>query len=79
MHSNLYYHIHNVLIINGLDECHHRRHDKAIQQLILHLLCKVITVHKLSLRFLIGSHPESLHSHSEYGYPIGEVLFTHTI
>ena len=43
------------VIIDGLDECH----DKAIQQLILQLLCEAITVHKLPLRFLIGSRPES--------------------
>jgi hypothetical protein len=42
-------------IIDGLDECH----DKATQQLILRLLCQTITVHKLPLRFLIGSRPES--------------------
>ena len=44
-----------LVIIDGLDECH----DKAIQQSILQLLCETITVHKLSLRFLIGSRPES--------------------
>ena len=44
-----------LVIIDGLDECH----DKAIQQLILQLLSKTITVHKLPLRFLIGSRPES--------------------
>ena len=44
-----------LVIIDGLDECH----DKATQQLILRLLCEVITVHKLPLRFLIGSRPES--------------------
>ena len=44
-----------LVIIDGLDECH----DKATQQLILRLLCKTITVHKLPLRFLIGSRPES--------------------
>ena len=43
------------VIIDGLDECH----DKAIQQLILRLLCETITVHKLPLRFLLGSRPES--------------------
>ena len=43
------------VIIDGLDECH----DKATQQLILQLLCEAITVHKLPLRFLIGSRPES--------------------
>ena len=43
------------VIIDGLDECH----DKATQQLILRLLCETITVHKLPLRFLIGSCPES--------------------
>ena len=44
-----------VIIIDGLDECD----DKATQQLILRLLCQMITVHKLPLRFLIGSRPES--------------------
>ena len=40
-----------LVIIDGLDDCH----DKAIQQLILRLLCETITIHKLPLRFLIGS------------------------
>ena len=44
-----------LVIIDGLDECH----DKETQQLILQLLCETITVHKLPLRFLIGSRPES--------------------
>ena len=44
-----------LVIIDGLDECH----DKADQQLILRLLSETITVHKLPLRFLIGSRPES--------------------
>ena len=44
-----------LVIIDGLDECH----DKAAQQSILRLLCETITVHKLPLRFLIGSRPES--------------------
>ena len=44
-----------LVIIDGLDECH----DKATQRLILQLLCESITVHKLPLRFLIGSRPES--------------------
>jgi NACHT domain len=44
-----------LVIIDGLDECH----DKATQQSILRLLCETITVHKLPLRFLIGSRPES--------------------
>ena len=44
-----------LIIIDGLDECQ----DKATQQLILQLLCESITVHKLPLRFLIGSCPES--------------------
>ena len=44
-----------LVIIDGLDECH----DKATQQLILRLLCEAITIHKLPLRFLIGSRPES--------------------
>ena len=42
-------------IIDGLDECH----DKTIQRSILQLLCETITVHKLPLRFIIGSRPES--------------------
>ena len=44
-----------LVIIDGLDECH----DKATQQSILRLLCEAVTVHKLPLRFLIGSRPES--------------------
>ena len=44
-----------LVIIDGLDECD----DKAIQQSILRLLCETISVHKLPLRFLIGSRPES--------------------
>ena len=44
-----------LVIIDGLDECH----DKATQQLILRLLRETITDHKLPLRFLIGSRPES--------------------
>jgi hypothetical protein len=44
-----------LVIIDGLDECH----DNATQQLILRLLCEAITIHKLPLRFLIGSRPES--------------------
>ena len=44
-----------LVIIDGLDECN----DKASQQTILRLLCETITVHKLPLRFLIGSRPES--------------------
>jgi hypothetical protein len=44
-----------LVIIDGLDECH----DKTAQQSILRLLCETITVHKLPLRFLIGSRPES--------------------
>ena len=43
------------VIIDGLDECR----DNATQQSILQLLCESITVHKLPLRFLIGSRPES--------------------
>jgi hypothetical protein len=43
-----------VVIIDGLDECH----DKATQESILRLLCETIIVHKLPLRFLIGSRPE---------------------
>ena len=44
-----------LVIIDGLDECH----DKATQQSILRLLCETITVHKLPIRFLIGSRPET--------------------
>ena len=44
-----------LVIIDGLDECH----DKATQQSILRLLYETITFHKLPLRFLIGSRPES--------------------
>jgi hypothetical protein len=44
-----------LVIVDGLDECH----DQATQQFILRLLCETITVHKLPLRFLIGSRPES--------------------
>ena len=44
-----------LVVIDGLDECH----GKATQQSILRLLCDSITVHKLPLRFLIGSRPES--------------------
>ena len=44
-----------LVIIDGLDECH----DKVTQQLILQRLCEAVAVHKLPLRFLIGSRPES--------------------
>jgi NACHT domain len=44
-----------LVIIDGLDECH----DKATQQSILQLLCKMSADHRLPLRFLIGSRPES--------------------
>jgi len=44
-----------LVIVDGLDECH----DNATQQSILQLLCEAVTVHKLPLRFLIGSRPES--------------------
>ena len=44
-----------LVIIDGLDECH----DTVTQQLILRLLRETITVHKLPLRFVIGSRPES--------------------
>ena len=50
-----------LVIIDGLDECH----DKATQELILRLLCETITVHKLPLRFLIRSCPES-HIHDSF-------------
>ena len=43
-----------LVIVDGLDECN----DTGIQQSILRLLCESITVHKLPLRFLIGSRPE---------------------
>ena len=56
-----------LVIIDALDECH----EGETQQLILHLLCETITVHKLPLRFLIGSRPEphicdSFHQESLY-------------
>jgi hypothetical protein len=44
-----------LVIIDGLDECL----DKSAQKSILRLLCETITAHKLPLRFLIGSRPES--------------------
>ena len=44
-----------LVIIDGLDECH----DKTTQQSILRLLHESITVHKLPLRFLVGSRSES--------------------
>ncbi|KAF8816499.1 hypothetical protein BYT27DRAFT_7182055 [Phlegmacium glaucopus] len=44
-----------LVIIDGLDECQ----DKATQQHILRLLRETITAHKLPLKFLIGSRPES--------------------
>ena len=44
-----------LVIIDGLDECQ----GKKTQQSILQLLCETIIVHKLPLRFLIGSRPES--------------------
>ena len=44
-----------LVIVDGLDECH----EKAIQQLILRLLSEAITIHKLPLRFLVASRPES--------------------
>ena len=44
-----------LVIIDGLDECH----ENATQKMILQLLCETITDHKLPLRFLIGSRPES--------------------
>jgi hypothetical protein len=44
-----------LVILDGLDEFH----DKATQKEILQLLCETITVHKLPLRFLIASRPES--------------------
>ena len=44
-----------LVIIDGLDECH----DRKTQQSILQLLCESIKVHKLPLRFLVGSRPES--------------------
>jgi len=49
-----------LVIIDGLDECH----GNVIQESILQLLCEAITVHKLPLRFLIGSRPESHIRHS---------------
>ena len=44
-----------LVIIDGLDECH----DRKTQQSILQLICESIKVHKLPLRFLVGSRPES--------------------
>ena len=44
-----------LVIIDGLDECH----DKMTQQSILQLLYESIRIHKLPLRFLVGSRPES--------------------
>ena len=44
-----------LVIRDGLDECH----DKRMQQSILQLLCESIRIHKLPLRFLVGSRPES--------------------
>ena len=44
-----------LVIVDGLDECY----DKTTQQSILQLLCESIRVHKLPLRFLVGSRPES--------------------
>ena len=44
-----------LVIIDGLDECY----DKATQQSILQLLSDSIRIHKLPLRFLVGSRPES--------------------
>ena len=49
-----------LVIIDGLDECH----DKTTQQLILQFLYESIRVHKLPLRFLVGSRPESHIRHS---------------
>ena len=59
-----------LVIMYGLDECR----DKATQQSILQLLCETITVHKLPLRFLIGSRPES-HIRSSFDQ---EFLYTIT-
>ena len=44
-----------LVIIVGLDDCH----DKTTQQSFLQLLCESIRIHKLPLRFLVGSRPES--------------------
>ena len=44
-----------LVIVDGLDECH----DKTTQKSILQLLYESIRVHKLPLRFLVGSRPES--------------------
>ena len=44
-----------LVIIDGLDECY----DIITQQSIIQLLFESVTVHKLPLRFLIGSRPES--------------------
>jgi hypothetical protein len=58
IYSTVCHPFHNIpifVIIDGLDEYH----DKVIQQSILQLLCKMSTDHKLPLRFLIRSRPES--------------------
>ena len=44
-----------LVIVDGLDECH----ERTTQQSILQLLCESIRVHKLPLRFLVGSRPET--------------------
>ena len=52
-----------LVIIDGLDECY----DKVTQQLILGFLCETIRIHKLPLRFLIGSRHEFHIGQSWYG------------
>ena len=44
-----------LVIVDGLDECY----DKTTQKSILQLLYESIKVHKLLLRFLVGSCPKS--------------------
>jgi hypothetical protein len=55
-----------LVIVDGLDESY----DKATQQLILRLLCQTITVHKLPLRFLIGSRPRDSFDDQESLYTV---------
>ena len=59
-----------LVIIDRLDECH----ENATQQSIIRLLCESIIFHKLPLRFLIGSRPES-HIHESFDQ---ESLYTVT-
>ena len=58
-----------LVILDRLDECH----DKTTQKLILQLLYESIKVHKLLLRFLVGSRPE-FHIH----FWLGISLYNHS-